>query len=195
MALCSFTNVLCTALQDGSFKMQQLKYMIGAVQRHYLETLAMYNYLKSWAEGLSIAHTLQHPPSDKQVHRNIMGAFVTDPLIVHAYWMLGIPVWFIRPSLHCDKFITILRVVKAKAFEGETREDTPCSPSLYEAIAGPVTCIAAQDIVPGGIMYGLGIYDNLHTLNRSANNVSRVQELGAPPMFCQCFVSRIQNSN
>lgn len=182
-------SVLTVAMQHSSFSRRVLVYMSACVQRYYLETLAMHEYIGVWMARLAAAGIPSPTSPPKSVDRSYMGTFVTDPLILHKLWMLEIPVWYLRPADRISTDITILNLRCHKTIHVITADAAPPYVTLFRGDAGPATSIAIQDVVAGGIMLGIDTKGDLRTLNPHANprkgTTSVVEHVNEKPMYSE----------
>jgi len=188
--LCSSMTVMAGALRGATFSKRDITLIITGIQRYYLDTIALYEYLTKWVFLLAAANAGSRRERDKipEVHVGVMGAFTTDPIILDKLYQLGIRVFFIQPSRQVSRITTIRRVVESIPFSGVTEDHAIPYPSLYQGRASAATCIAAQDIVLGGITYGLQTQGNLRPYNpylAGDAQLSQVQEVGGPSIFGQ----------
>jgi hypothetical protein len=192
LTLCTNLSVLTVAMQHSSFLRRVLVYMMACVQRYYLETLAMYEYIDIWMAKLASAGIPGPMSSPKPVNRRYIGTFVTDPIILHKLWMLGIPVWYLRPADRIPPNISILHLRCHQATQVVTADANPPYVTLYQGDAGPATSIAIQDVVAGGIMLGIDTRQDLCTLNPHVNPptdaTSIVEMVHEKPMYSECLV-------
>ena len=186
--LCSSMTVLTGALRGAAFSKRDITIAITGVQRYYLETVALYEYLTKWVFLLATAHVGSRRGDDKipPLKAKLMGGFTTDPVMLDKLYQLGIYVFFIRPSRQVIHQTTIRRVVEPIPYGGVTEEHSDPYPSLYQGLASAATCIAAQDIMLGGISYGLQTQEGLKPYNlylAGDVRLSRVQEVGGPSVW------------
>jgi len=170
--------VLAFALRESVFTVRNMRYMLAAYQRHYLESLAVYDYCKIWLPRLRLpvisnGHTLP------EANTKIMGTFIKDPVMMIQFASLGIPVWRVVPSTEVPLSTTVRRLVFPTEGSAVLDQANPPYPELYRGPPGPACSVAAQDLVIGGLSYGLGTKRGLSSLHPLAQKgLSRVESVG-----------------
>jgi len=119
---------------------------------------------------------------------DLMGAFFSDPVAATQYARLGVGVWMVRPSEQIPLNTVIKFVTDALPFPGVVADSEPKFPTMWTGLAGPESSIASQDVVVGGLSYGLdaskGTDDALlsyHPERKTISYRTRVQDVGAEP--------------
>jgi len=159
---------LAFALNDSVHTMRNMRYMLCAYQRYYLECLAVYDYCKVWLPRLRLA-VVSNEPNEVEVHTELMGSVTDDPLTAMKLFALGIPVWQIRPSVNLSLSTSIIKIVRPEATTVVMEQANPPFPILWKGPAGPACSLAAQDLVIGGLSFGLGTRRGLTSLVQSGS--------------------------
>ena len=186
--LCSSLTVVVGSLRGAAFRKRDIMFYIAAAQRYYLETMALYEYLTKWVYLLATAESGSRKKNNSppEVQKTLMGGFTTDPITLDKLYQLGIRVFYIQPSSQVPRSTTIRKVVDPLSFDGVSDEHDEPYPSVYQGLASAATCIAVQDIVLGGITYGLHTQGSLKPYNprlSSQAKLSRIEEVGGPTIF------------
>ena len=102
MWLSSSVCLLAVALRDAVYSVRNVKYIWAAWQRYYLETLAMYDYL-SFCLLEIMRVTLVEPPPNHLYQYSVVGTIVKEPVMLGTFYALGVPVWYICPTIEVSR--------------------------------------------------------------------------------------------
>jgi len=106
---------------------------VASFQRHFLESLACYEYLTIWR--LRVLDTMDIRPVDT----SIMGLITADIMTAQHFYQLGVPLWLVRPP---DALPSDMKIVEQVSLE---RSMVP--PAHFVAAIHPLTC-ATMDSPP-----------------------------------------------
>ena len=183
--LCSSLNVLAWSLNDSVVPYRVLIYLWAGYQRHFLETLAMYDFLSKWAQAMKfVSNANESKP--RLGSPEYMGTIVTDRVMLRVFYALRIKVWYLGPSPNVPRTIAIVAVVHAESSTFSRKQADPPYPVLRVERAGPRTCVATQDLVVGGLAYGLDTNldegfnpQTLHPLAVKHTGLSRIEAVSS----------------
>ncbi|KDR65038.1 hypothetical protein GALMADRAFT_149044 [Galerina marginata CBS 339.88] len=105
---------------------------VNTFQRHVLEALACYSYLKVWKER-EMNLDVDSPP--RPVDKSIMGALTVDTNVAIRLHAMGVPTWLIRTPSRIPHDMNISRECIPSIPNGLERAVMPNKPAAYSGVA------------------------------------------------------------
>ncbi|KAJ7266424.1 hypothetical protein B0H12DRAFT_1230204 [Mycena haematopus] len=105
--LIEYLRIMVDEVRSIPTTFPKMVFLVTSLQRVYLELDALYEYMTTFKNQ---TNNYQPALASRRAFPQFVGAFTTEPRIVHQLWSAGIPVWFLRPVIVFDQE-NILRVV------------------------------------------------------------------------------------
>lgn len=126
---------------------------VTSFQRHYLETLAWYDFFNKWEERLL-------SPDIHAVDVSVMGAITADLKVAQNLYQLGVPVWLVRGPHQMSTTIKIRNVVSASSnFNGLVKKIYPNSVRIFSSPPSQIRNRISQSLRFAGVEVGPVAHD------------------------------------